>query len=219
MSAVYKPPQGKGTAIKGTLAGIFVAAILFLAIPLTQIFTVYEKAPEEINSIEVAPPPPPPPMEEPPPPPEPEPEEPPPELDTPPPPISLEALEMSLNPGTGGSLAGDFALPGFNANQKELGGLDIFDIGDVDEKPQVQKQAQPSYPSAARRAGKEGYVVAEFIIDANGATTEIQIKQSSDPVFNQPSIEAIQKWRFTPGKKGNRVVKTRTRVKLPFQLN
>ena len=150
---------------------------------------------------------------------EPEQEEPPPELDVTPPPISLEALEMSLNPGTGGSLAGDFALPGFNVNQKELGGLDIFDIGDVDEKPQAQKQAQPRYPSAARRTGKEGFVVAEFIIDATGATTEIQIKQSSDPIFNQPTIEAIRKWRFTPGKKGNRVVKTRTRVKLPFQLN
>lgn len=217
--SVYRAPQGKGTAIKGTLIGAGVAALLFVAIPLTQLFTEYKKAPEEINSIDVAPPPPPPPIEEPPPPPEPEQEEPPPELDSPPPPISLEALEMSLNPGTGGSLAGDFALPGFDVNQKELGGLEIFDIGDVDEKPQVQKQTQPRYPAAARRSGKEGFVVAEFIIDASGATTDIQIKQSSDPVFNQPTIEAISKWRFSPGKKGDRVVKTRTRVKLPYQLN
>lgn len=219
MSKVYNTPKGKGTAIGGTLIGIGVAALLFLAIPLTQLFTQYKKAPEEINALDVAPPAPPPPIEEPPPPPEPEPEEPPPELDTPPPPISLEALEMSLNPGTGGSLTGDFALPGFDANQKELGGLDIFDIGDVDEKPQAKKQAQPVYPSAARRAGKEGYVVAEFVIEADGTTSDIQIKQSSDPVFNKATIEAIRKWRFSPGKKGNRVVKTRTRVKLPFQLN
>lgn len=219
MSKVYRAPQGKGTRINGILIGIGVAALLFLAIPLTQLFTEYKKAPKEINAINVAPPVPPPPIEEPAPPPEPEPEEPPPELDTPPPPISLEALEMSLNPGTGGSLAGDFTLPGFNANQKSLGSLDIFDIGDVDEKPKAQKQAQPRYPTAARRAGKEGFVVAEFIIDATGATTDIQIQQSSDPIFNQPSIEAIRKWRFTPGKKGSRVVKTRTRVKLPYQLN
>lgn len=219
MSTVYKVPQGKGTAVSGTLIGVGVASLLFLAIPLTQLFTEYKKAPEEINSIDVAPPAPPPPIEEPPPPPEPEQEEPPPELDTPPPPVSLEALEMSLNPGTGGSLSGDFTLPGFNVNQKSLGSLDIFDIGDVDEKPQAQKQAQPTYPSAARRAGKEGFVVAEFIIDVTGATTDIQIQQSSDPIFNQPTIEAIRKWRFTPGKKGNRTVKTRTRVKLPFQLN
>ena len=219
MSKVYKVPQGKGTAINGTLIGIGVAALLFLAIPLTQIFTEYKKAPKEINAIDVAPPAPPPPIEEPPPPPEPEPEEPPPELDTPPPPISLEALEMSLNPGTGSSLSGNFALPGFNANQKSLGSLDIFDIGDVDEKPRAQKQAQPRYPTAARRAGKEGFVVVEFIVDVNGATTDIQVQQSSDPVFNQPTIEAIRKWRFSPGKKGNRVVKTRTRVKIPYQIN
>ncbi len=219
MSKVYKAPTGKGTAFSGTFIGIIVASLLFLAIPLTQLFTEYKKAPEEINSIDVAPPLPPPPIEEPPPPPEPKQEEPPPELDTPPPPVSLEALEMSLNPGTGGALTGDFALPGFNVNQKSLGSLDIFDIGDVDEKPQIQKQAPPRYPSAARRAGKEGFVVAEFIIDATGATTEIQIQQSSDPVFNEPTIEAIRKWQFEPGKKGGRVVKTRTRVKLPFQLN
>lgn len=219
MSTVYKMPQGRGTGLSGTLVGIGVASLLFLAIPLTQLFTEYKKAPEEINSIDVAPPAPPPPVEEPPPPPEPEQEEPPPELDTPPPPVSLEALEMSLNPGTGSSLAGDFTLPGFSVNQKELGGLDIFDIGDVDEKPQAQKQAQPSYPSAARRSGKEGFVVAEFIIDATGATTDIKIQQSSDPIFNEPTIEAIRRWRFTPGKKGNQVVKTRTRVKVPFQLN
>ena len=219
MSTVYKVPQGKETAVSGILIGISVASLLFLAIPLTQMFTEYKKAPEEINAIEVATPAPPPPIEEPSPPPEPEPEEPPPELDTPPPPISLEILVMSLNPGTGGSLAGDFALPGFNANQKSLGSLDIFDIGDVDEDPQAQKQAQPRYPSAARRAGKEGFVVAEFIVDTYGITTDIKIQQSSDPVFNETAIEAIRKWRFTPGKKDNRLVKTRTRVRIPFQLN
>ena len=207
MSTVYKAPHGKGTALSGTLIGIGVATLLFLAIPLTQLFTEYKKAPADINSIDVAPPAPPPPIEEPPPPPEPEPEEPPPELEPPQPPISLEALEMSLNPGTGGSLSGDFALPGFNVNQKSLGSLDIFDIGDVDEKPQAQKQIQPRYPTAARRVGKEGFVVAEFIIDTTGATTDVQVKQSSDPVFNQPTIEAIRKWRFTPGKKATASLK------------
>jgi len=217
MSNIYKVPEGKGTALSGTLIGIGVASLLFLAIPLTQLFTEYKKAPKEINATDVAPPAPPPPIEEPPPPPEPEPEEPPPELDTPPPPISLEALEMSLNPGTGGSLTGNFALPGFNANQKSLGSLDIFDIGDVDEKPRAQKQAQPRYPTAAIRAGKEILVVVEFIIDENGATTDIVIKKSSNPALNKPTIDAVRKWRFTPGKKGNRVVKTRTRQ--TFRMN
>lgn len=211
MSKVYRVPQGRGTTVSGAFMGIGVAALLFLAIPLTQIFTEYEKAPKEINSLEVAPPAPPPPIEEPPPPPEPEQEEPPPELDTPPPPISLEALEMSLNPGTGGSLAGDFALPGFDVNQKELGGLEIFDVGDVDEKPQPKKQPLPRFPGSAKSSD---YIVVGFVIDAQGRTTEIEILESSDRSLDRPAIDAVRKWIFTPGKKDNRTVLTRTRVRL-----
>ena len=45
----------------GTVLGIGVSGLLFLAIPLTQIFTTYQKSPEEIEALEIAPPPPPPP--------------------------------------------------------------------------------------------------------------------------------------------------------------
>lgn len=219
MSSVYKPPQGKGTLTGGAILGIGVSALLFLAIPLTQIFTEYKKAPEEIEAIDMAPPPPPPPPDEPPPPPEPEEQEPPPELDTPPPPISLEQLDMALNPGTGGSLGGDFALPNFNAKTEDLGSLDIFDIGDLDNKPQPKKQGAPKYPAAAKRKGQQGFVVAEFIIDEHGKVTQVTIKQSSDPIFEKPTINAIRSWLFTPGEKGGRKVKTRTRVKIPFNIS
>ncbi|MGB0344870.1 MAG: energy transducer TonB [Coraliomargarita sp.] len=218
MSSVYKPPQGKGTLTAGTLLGILVSLLIFLAIPLTQIFTEYEKSPEEIDALEMAPPPPPPPPEDPPPPPEPEEEEPPPELDTPPPPLSLDMLDLALEPGTGGSLAGDFALPTFDVGQKDLGGLDIFDINAVDTKPQPRKQASPNYPIAAKRQKLEGYAMAEFIIDENGNVINVEIKQSSNPIFEKPTIDAIRRWKFTPGEKDGRKVKTRTRVKIPYNF-
>lgn len=218
MSSVYKPPQGKGTLTAGTLLGILVSLLIFLAIPLTQIFTEYEKSPEEIDALEMAPPPPPPPPEDPPPPPEPEEEEPPPELDTPPPPLSLDMLDLALEPGTGGSLAGDFALPTFDVGQKDLGGLDIFDINAVDTKPQPRKQASPNYPIAAKRQKLEGYALAEFIVDENGNVINVEIKQSSNPIFEKPTIDAIRGWKFTPGEKDGRKVKTRTRVKIPYNF-
>ncbi len=218
MSSVYKPPQGKGTLTAGTLLGILVSLLIFLAIPLTQIFTEYEKSPEEIDALEMAPPPPPPPPEDPPPPPEPEEEEPPPELDTPPPPLSLDMLDLALEPGTGGSLAGDFALPSFDVGQKDLGGLDIFDINAVDTKPQPRKQASPNYPIAAKRQKLEGYALAEFIVDENGNVINVEIKQSSNPIFEKPTIDAIRGWKFTPGEKDGRKVKTRTRVKIPYNF-
>ena len=218
MSSVYKPPQGKGTLTAGTVCGIIVSLLIFLAIPLTQIFTEYEKAPEEIEALEMAPPPPPPPPEDPPPPPEPEEEEPPPELDTPPPPLTLDMLDLALEPGTGNSLAGDFALPTFDVGQKDLGSLDIFDINAVDTKPQPRKQPSPNYPIAAKRQKLEGYAMAEFIIDENGNVINVVIKQSSNPIFEKPTIDAIRRWKFTPGEKDGRKVKTRTRVKIPYNF-
>ena len=219
MAPVYQPPSGDSNQTRSIIIGTCVCILLFLAIPLTQIFTQYEKAPESIDTLEIAPPPPPPPPEEPPPPPEPEEDEPPPELDAPPPPITLEQLDMALNPGTGGSLSGDFAMPSFNAKKEDLGTLDIFDIGDLDNKPRPRKQSPPKYPSTAKRRGQEGFVVAEFIIDEFGNVVNVVAKQSSDPVFEAPTIDAIRGWKFTAGEKDGRKVKTRTRVRIPYTLD
>ena len=209
--------ESKKNRNNSILIGIGVSFLLFLAIPLTQIFNNYDKSPESIDSFEVAPPPPPPPPEDPPPPPEPEEEEPPPELDSPPPPISLEQLDMALEPGTGGALSGDFALPSFDARKTNLG-MDIFDINDLEKKPQPRRQLPPRYPSKAKASGIEGFVLAEFIVDQNGEVESVVVKDSSHSLFEAPTIDAIRNWVFTPGEKDGRKVRTRVRVKIPYTL-
>ena len=218
MPSIYKPPQGKGTYSLGVVLGVVASGLIFLAIPLTQIFTVYEDAPEQINTIEVALPPPPHTPDEPPPPLEPEQQKTPLELNKPPQKITLEQLNLALNPGIGASLTGDFALPNLDIQSSNLGTFDIFDLGDLDIKPQPKKQASPQYPSAARRRGQQGFAIAEFIIDTRGKVTDVTITQSSDPVFNRPTIQAIRSWEFAPGEKDGRKVKTRTRVKIPYTI-
>lgn len=213
MAKIYNPPKHRaGMRATGTLIGIGVSALLFLAIPLTQIFTEYEKSPEEIEAIDIATPPPPPPPEEPPPPPEPEKEETPPELDTPPPPISLEQLDMALNPGTGGALGGDFALPSFDVSGQDLGGVEIFDIMDADKKPMPTKQVEP------RTRGQKGSVVLRFTVDQYGKVQNIRVHQSTNPKLNQACIDAVRRWEFTPGEKDGRTIITNN-VQLPINFN
>jgi periplasmic protein TonB len=219
MSSVYKPPQGKNTRTPGILFGVVISCLLFLAIPLTQIFTEYKKAPEEIQGLDVAPPPPPPPPEDPPPPPEPEEEEPPPELEAPPPPISLEQLDMALDPGTGDSIGGEFAMPKLNINKKDLGDLDIFDINDLTEKPRPRKQAPPIYPLDAKRRGLSGYVVIGFVIDERGRIINEKILQSSDPIFEKPTLTAVSTWEYTPPMKDGKAVKTRFKMRIPYNID
>lgn len=201
----------------GTVLGIGVSGLLFLAIPLTQIFTTYQKSPEEIEALEIAPPPPPPPPEDPPPPPEPEQEEPPPELDTPPPPISLEQLDMALNPGTGGSMAGDFALPTFDLSGSDLGGLEIFELGDVDSPPQPRTRIEFSYPSAARRKGITGVVKVEYVVDQKGRVEKIHIVESPDRILSEATEDVLRRARFDPATKGGTAVKVRMRAAIPYR--
>lgn len=217
MPALYQPPRGKGTFSAGLAIGAIVSAALFLAIPFSQIFTEYEKKPEQLEAVEISTPPPPPPPDEPPPPPEPEPDEPPPELDTPPPPISLEQLDMALDPGTGGSLAGDFALPSFEVNQKELGGLEIFEIGDVDSAPRPTSAVTFSYPASAKRRGVTGVVQIEYIVDETGRVSDVTVVKSPDPELSAATVDVIRKTRFSPAVKAGKNVKVRMRAAIPFR--
>ena len=201
----------------GTVLGIGVSGLLFLAIPLTHIFTTYQKSPEEIEALEIAPPPPPPPPEDPPPPPEPEQEEPPPELDTPPPPISLEQLDMALNPGTGGSMAGDLALQTFDLSGSDLGGLEIFELGDVDSPPQPRTRIEFSYPSAARRKGITGVVKVEYVVDQKGRVEKIHIVESPDRILSEATEDVLRRARFEPATKGGTAVKVRMRAAIPYR--
>tara|TARA_B100001971_G_scaffold214646_1_gene253352 strand:+ start:5676 stop:6332 length:657 start_codon:yes stop_codon:yes gene_type:complete len=218
MAQIYHPPQHrKSMTAAGSLLGIGISGLLFLAIPLTQIFTTYEKSPEEIEALDIAPPPPPPPPEDPPPPPEPEQEEPPPELNTPPPPISLEQLDMALNPGTGNSMAGDFALPSFNVNSSDLGGLEIFELGDVDSPPQPRTKIEFSYPAAAKRKGITGVVKVEYVVNENGRVEKINIVESPSNILSKATEEVLQRARFEPAQKSGRAVKVRMRAAIPYR--
>ena len=75
------------------------------------------------------------------------------------------------------------------------------------------------YPPSARRQGLQGRVTAEFIIDEKGDVLQVTITRSSDPVFEKPTIDAIRGWKFTPGEKDGRKVKTRTRVTIPYTIS
>jgi protein TonB len=218
MAPVYKSSNMSRSRFAGIILGVVVSALLFLAIPLTQIFTEYSKTNTEIDALVLAPPPPPILEDEPPPPPEPEEEPPPPEFEPPPPPISLEQLEIALEAGTGDAVGGDFAMPNLNINQNELGGIDLFDIEDLDKRPTSTKQVAPIYPMDARRRGLSGSVHAGFVIDKRGNVVSVRVIRSTDKIFERPTIDSLRQWRFTPGEKNGRVVNTKADITIPFNI-
>jgi len=92
----------------------------------------------------------------------------------------------------------------------------LFNVGDLDQQPVARVRQAPTYPYDMRRAGINGTVVVEFIINTEGDVIQSQIVRSSHREFEMPALQAVQKWKFKPGKKGGRVVNVRASQLLEF---
>jgi TonB family protein len=94
-----------------------------------------------------------------------------------------------------------------------------LDISRVDVIPQVRRQAPPRFPVAFRRQGRGGEAVVDFIVDENGVARDVVAIRATHPDFAAAASEAVAKWRFSPGRKEGRPVRTHMQVPVVFTLN
>ena len=78
---------------------------------------------------------------------------------------------------------------------------------------------EDDYPHEARRAGAEGRVVADVLIDAQGAVRNVTLVQGSRPDFDALVLERLKVSRFRPAmdSEGNPIA-CRLRLPVDFQL-
>jgi protein TonB len=126
----------------------------------------------------------------------------------PPPPPGLTAAK--------GAISIPVTKPG---TQIGKGMKDLFDVANLDQQPQPRVQPAPAYPFEMRRAGISGEVTIGFIVTSSGDVVEAYVIKSSQREFEVPALQAVQKWKFRPGKKGGRAVNTKMQVPLVFNLN
>ncbi len=216
MRKVYTPPSTR-VSWPLTVLGAFVGTLcVFLVLPLTQVISSGAKRQLEISKIDTAaPPPPPPPSEtEPPPPPEPEESEPPPELTEQSMPLSLSDLDLDVSAGTGGAFGRGLDFGGEQALQD----VAIFDIADLDQRPQAVAQVAPRHPPELLKAKIEGSVVLLFVLDENGRVQDPRVESSSRPEFEKPALAAVKRWRFKPGTRDGNPVRSYIRQQIAFRL-
>jgi protein TonB len=94
----------------------------------------------------------------------------------------------------------------------------VFDINNLDQKPEPRFQPGPRYPMALKRAGITGSTTLRFIVDSSGDVRDPIVVSSTHREFEAPAIEAVLKWKFRPGKKGSQVVNTRMEGEIEFRL-
>jgi protein TonB len=96
----------------------------------------------------------------------------------------------------------------------------ILDVTKLDKKPVIKFKIKPIYPYAARNMGIEGTVLAEFIVDENGDVHRIRILKSEPEKFFEESVKiALSKYKFFPGEKNGKKIKSVCRLKINFNLD
>ena len=116
-----------------------------------------------------------------------------------PPELSLDQLDVALNPGTGGNLASsDLSVPDFSVGAQALS-MNFINFRDLDNKPRPTRQITPVYPPALKSQGIEGRVLIRFDIDKQGNVVDATAKKSDHPAFAAYAVDAVRKWKFEPG--------------------
>ncbi len=85
--------------------------------------------------------------------------------------------------------------------------------------PKVLKQQDPVYPYSMARAGLNGRVRVDFVVDTKGDVQNPVVVSSNNPWFERPALEAILQWKFTPASKDGHTVKVRARQDISFHMD
>jgi TonB family protein len=84
--------------------------------------------------------------------------------------------------------------------------------------PKVIAQVRPVYPLGLSMDGETGEVTVSFIVDTNGDVQDASVLKSSDPDLSAAALAAVKQWKFSPGRRNGRLVKTRMQVPVIFNL-
>lgn len=98
----------------------------------------------------------------------------------------------------------------------QLSGKDIFEISNLDEPPEPKLQVPPRYPVIMKRDGVTGEVIVDFFVDTSGDVRSVSVVKSTRHEFEAAAVEAVSKWKFSPGRKGNRDVVTHMQMPIVF---
>jgi len=64
------------------------------------------------------------------------------------------------------------------------------------------KNPPPAYPRASRRLGEQGTVIVRVFISTQGLPEKAEVRTSSGFArLDQAALEAVQRWRFVPGRR------------------
>ena len=85
-------------------------------------------------------------------------------------------------------------------------------------RPRALQPIQPRYTEPARRAGVQGTVIVEAIIDEQGHATNVRVVRGLPMGLDRSAVEAIQQVTFQPAMRGGRPVKVYFNLTVNFTI-
>ncbi len=94
----------------------------------------------------------------------------------------------------------------------------IFELGKGVTPPELASSVEPEYSEEARKARFNGMVELSIVVNTDGVPEQIHVVKSVGMGLDEKAMEAVQKWRFRPGKNKGVPVKTRATVDVNFRM-
>lgn len=97
-------------------------------------------------------------------------------------------------------------------------------LGITDRAPQIvggkgSLYLNINYPERAREQGVEGRLVLEFLVEADGSVTDIEVAKSLHPLCDSAAVNGIRSVEFIPAKLDGDPVPIRLRLPVRFELS
>lgn len=70
---------------------------------------------------------------------------------------------------------------------------------DLDRMPEPKSRAEVVYPEEAKKAGVEGIVYVQVLVDKQGKVTKVKVAKSDSKVLEKAAVDAAKQWTFSPG--------------------
>jgi protein TonB len=91
-------------------------------------------------------------------------------------------------------------------------------VGQGIREPKKIVHVAPEYPEIARRAGVQGTVVLEAILDATGRVESVRVLRSQ-ALLDEAAIRAVRQWRYSPTELNGVPVPVLMTITVNFNLN
>jgi len=89
--------------------------------------------------------------------------------------------------------------------------------GDV-TSPLATYRPEPEYSEEARKQKRQGSVLLSLVVDEKGKPVQIKVVRSLGLGLDEKAIEAVQQWRFQPGRKDGKPVPVQAQIEVTFRL-